>query len=57
MASSMVTIVHGDDVAYQIEALFRQEGRINTFSVDQSYLWGIVVRTESVKTESVAVCT
>ena len=30
-------MIHGDGAADQIGALFRQEGRINTFSMGQKY--------------------
>ena len=36
-------VVYGDDVADQIGALFGHEGRINTFSVGQTFLCRIVV--------------
>ena len=36
-------IIYGDDAADQIGVLFRQEGRINTFSMGQKYLCGVDV--------------
>ena len=47
--------IHGDGAADRIEALFRQEGRINTFRMGQKYFVAQSSGIESVETEGVAV--